>query len=494
MHKKRIRLILGIAVLAGLLGLWIFLKTGEKEAPASETAARTIQTSENSRGNSTENDAATDPIGKNFQRIRVEYGDGRKALEIQVNGGEGRITDLEEDRIDSSVIEKVVGELENLSVVRDLGEQTDLAQYGLEPGSAENPASQESGTAAEDGISAVLTWEDGTSLEFQVGGAVSGREDSYYALRDGKVQILSSLPQELLEGRTAFYQKTLVSIPARTDSEGYAADEFEYLELDGKTAGEDIRIVPDEEAASGYLMTEPVRAEALLGETNTDTGSVSLYDLLGLLRAEEVRAEECSGEVLREAGLEDGAFRRISYSMNGEAHEIRIGKEEEEGYDLMLDDDPALYFVRKEWAEKVLNLSVMDLRASYIWLVNLSDLESVTVACGGSERTWQIQEDGSAVCGETEIPKEEFLPRYQELIGMTVLNVEKPEQVKETPVLAVTYQYKNPEGQQESKEARAVRVEIMPLETSDRYAAYLDGDFAGILRNDTVETVIQSWK
>ena len=357
-----------------------------------------------------------------------------------------------------------------------------------------NPNSPDNETTADGEICVVLTQENGTSLKFQIGSAVSGRENSYYALQDGKILILSSFPQELLEGKTAFYKKTLVSIPPRTDSEGYAADEFEYMEFSGKTGGENIRIVPDEEAASGYLMVEPVRAEALLGETNSDTGSVSLYDLLGLLRVEKVKAEECSEKVLREAGLEDGSFRSISYSMNGEAHEIRIGKEEEEGYDLMLDDDPALYLVRKEWAEKVLKLSVMDLRASYIWLVNISDLESVTVVCEGNEETWQIQEDGSAVCGKTKITKEEFLPRYQELIGMTVLNVEKPELMKTKPVLTITYQYKNLETQEKSGESRVIKVEIMPLETSDRYAAYLDGDFAGILRNDTVETVIQNWK
>ncbi len=241
-------------------------------------------------------------------------------------------------------------------------------------------------------------------------------------------------------------------------------------------------------------MIEPVRAEALLGETNADTGSVSMYDLLGLLRAEKVKTEKCSEELLRDTGLAEGATCRVSYSMNGEAHEIRIGKEEEEGYDLMLDDDPAMYLVSKEWAGKVLNLSVMDLRASYIWLVNLSDLESVAVACDVCEKTWKIQEDGSAVCEGKTISKEDFLPKYQELIGMTVLNVEKPEQVKEETVLSITYQYKNAGTQKESGESGTVKVEIMPLETSDRYAAYLDGNFAGILRKDTVEAVMKSWK
>lgn len=492
MHKKKIRFIAGAAVLAGLMGLWVFLKTGEGADPAPKAAAGTMQAAENNPNDSSEKEESAETIAKNFQKICVEYGDGRNTLEIQRDQEESCIVDLDENRVDSSVREEVVEELDGLCMVRNLGEQKDLEQYGLQTESVKNPGTQENASSDGNGIYVVLTQENGTNLEFQIGAAVAGRENSYYALQDGEVLILSSFPEELLEGRTAFYKKILISIPTQTDSEGYAADEFEYLEFSGK-AGEDICIVPDEEAASGYLMTKPVRAEALLGETNADTGSVSMYDLLGLIRAEKVKSEECSGKALQEAGLADDTSCRVSYSMNGEAHEIRIGKEEKDGYDLMLDDDPALYLVPREWAEKVLNLSVMNLRASYIWLVQLSDLSSVTVACRKSEKTWQIQEDGSAVCEGKKVSKEEFLPKYQELIGMTVLNVEEPEQVKEEAVLTILYQYKNSEDQQNENDSHTVKVEIMPLETSDRYAAYLDGDFAGILRNDTVEAVLQSW-
>lgn len=493
MRKKRIQFVLGMLVLGGLLGAWIFLKAGEKKESMSETTAQGLQGEENSQSDSTGNDTFGDLITENFQSICVKYGDERKTLEIQADGGKSHITDLDKNRVDDSVLEKVAQELENLSIARTLGEQADLIQYGLQTTAAGNLDAQKN-AAVDDEISVVIIQKDGTRLQFQIGAAVTGRENSYYALQDGKVLILSSFPQELIEGRTAFYKKTLVSIPTQTDSEGYAADEFEYLNISGGTNDENIQIIPDEEAASGYLMIEPVRAEALLGETNADTGSISMYDLLGLLRAKKVKIEKYSEELLRDAGLADGAACKVSYSMNGEAHEIRIGKEEEDGYDLMLDEDPAMYLVSKEWAEKVLNLSVMDLRASYIWLVNLSDLDSVSVACGQSGKTWQIQEDGSAVCDGKIISKENFLPEYQELIGMTVLNVEKPEQVEGTPVLSITYHYKNFEDQREDKESHTVKVEIMPLETSDRYAAYLDGNFAGILRSDTVETVIQSWK
>ena len=173
MHKRKIRFVLGIVVFVGLLGLWIFLKTGEKKTSAQETSARTMQTS---ASDSEENDADGDPIGENFQSICVEYGDGRKTLEIQMNGEESCITDLEENRTENSVREKVVKELENLSVVRDLGEQTELAQYGLKA-TVKNPNSPDNETTADGEICVVLTQENGTSLKFQIGSAVP---DSFF--------------------------------------------------------------------------------------------------------------------------------------------------------------------------------------------------------------------------------------------------------------------------------------------------------------------------
>ncbi len=492
MGKGRVQLVLGAVVFTGLLGTWLFLKS----TPASETTSQTPQaTNKSSQYGDTKKETNPDPVLNNINSICVEYGDDRKKLEIQVDGEECRIIDLEESRIENGVKERVIKELENLSVVRNLGEQTDLEQYGLKIVDREDKVSQRNDAVADGITSAVITQKDGNHLKLQIGTAVAGRDNSYYALRDGEVLILDSFPKELLEGRTAFYKKTLISIPQKY-SEGYANDEFEYLKISGETVEEDIQIVPDAEVTSGYLMVEPVRAEALLGETNADTGSVSLYDLLGAVQVEKVRTEVCGEGLIREVGLAGDACCKVSYSMNGETHEIRIGKEEEDGYDLMIDDDPALYLVQKEWAEKILNLSVMNLRASYIWLVSLTDLESVTVACEGTEKTWQIQEDGSAICGEEIMPQEEFLPKYQELIGMTVLNVEKPTQVKGKPILDITYRYKefNDKLQKEEEEPHIVKVTVVPLETSDRYAAYLDGDFSGILRKDTVETTIQSWK
>lgn len=492
MNKKHVRFLLETVALAGLLGIWIFLKNGESLAENTAAAEQTPRSDTDNSDSSTNGDAATEQIGKDFRTIHVEYGDGRKPLEINVNEKESSITDLDTAKTEENIRERVVAELQNLLIERDLGEQADLAQYGLAKENAENSAKDGAGEDEKGTADVRLTQENGTVLDFQIGASVTGKDDAVYALQDGKVLILSSFPNELLEGRTAFYKKTLISIATRTDAEGYAADEFEYLEFSKKEDSEVIRIVPDEEAASGYLMIEPVRAEALLGETNADTGSVSIYDLLDLIQAEKAEVENCDEQLLLETALADGGICSVSYSLNGEEHVVRIGKKEDDGYDLMLDDDPALYLVQKEWAEKVINLSVMDLRASYIWLVNLSDIESVSVSCEGSERKYQIQDNGDAYCDGKKIEKEQFLPKYQELIGMTILNTEKPEETKGETVLDIAYHYKADKKQDTA--SHDVKVEIVSLEDSDRYAAYLDGEFAGILRNDTVEAVVQSWK
>lgn len=472
--KKWIRKLSGVVILAVLLVIWMVLKN----SPAGTVTEPDASSQADSQFGSEEK------LGENLKEISVHYGDGRKELEVQTGDDKACIVDLDETRSDQSILEKSIAEIQELAIVRDLGRQEDMTQYGL---------------GESDGTEISLTGKDGSVRTLQIGNPVSEREDSFYAARnESDVVIVSSLPSQFMEGRTAFYKKELISIPPQTDNQGNKTDEFDYLEFGGTGRDSLIRIEPDQEAASGYIMTSPVRAEALLGETNPDIGSVSLYDLLGAVQAERVISEESNPELLKESELEDGGISSVSYSLNGEAHTIRIGREEENGYDLMLDENPAVYLVSKEWAEKVKGLTVMDLRASYIWLVNLSELESVAVSCEGKEKEYQIQENGDAICDGKTIERDEFAPKYQELIGMTILNTEEPDTYQNEPVLSITYCYKSNTagngGAAMAEDADKVAVEIFPLATSDRYAAYLDGGFAGILRSDTVNAVIQDWK
>lgn len=472
--KRWTKKLSGIAILAVLLGIWLVLRNSSAKTAAEES------------GISSQTDSQIDSeekIGENLKKIFVDYGDERKALEVQIEDDKAHIVDLDETRSDLNVLDKSLEEIQKLAIVRNLGKKEDMAQYGLGEG---------------DGTELSLTEKDNSILTLQIGDPVPEREDSFYAREKSDVVIISSLPSQFLEGRTAFYKKNLISIAPKTDDQGNNTDEFDYLEFGGTSRDDIIRIEPDKEAASGYIMTRPVRAEALLGETNQDVGSVSVYDLLGAVQAEKVIAEECDQKLLEDSGLEDEGLSNVSYSLNGEKHTIRIGREEENGYDLMLDEDPAMYLVSKEWAEKVMNLSVMDLRASYIWLVNLSELESVTVSCGETDKKYQIQKNGDAICEGSTIKKDTFAPKYQELIGMTILNTEEPKSHQKEPVMDIVYCYKADSagkgGTVSTEASDKVTVEVFPVDNSDRYVAYLDGEFAGTLRSDTVAAVMQDWK
>ena len=79
-----------------------------------------------------------------------------------------------------------------------------------------------------------------------------------------------------------------------------------------------------------------------------------------------------------------------------------------------------------------------------------------------------------------------WLPFYQQLLGMPILSTKKPPAWEEQPEYTITYYNSGQNGKE------PVVIELCREPDSGRYAALLNGRFAGVLREDTVKAVMES--
>lgn len=413
--------------------------------------------------------------GSQIEEITVENTECSYTIEVQDDTD--MIRGFPEDKLDRGKLEKALDGLLRAALTEDLGNQEDLLQFGL----------------GEDDTRFTVVCQDGATQEFRIGNMLTGREDACYAILDNRVCVVEGFPQELCEGRRAFYKLELIAVAPKMNENGENADSMDYLRLGGSHFREEISVVQSEETGSGYLMEEPVYGEAMFADTDTAAREVSILDSLAYVEAASMVCENADADEIKECGLEI-PYAFAEYSLNGEEHNIRVSSVCDDGTRyLMLDEDPAVYSVEdirvNAWAEA----DVADLRTSYIWLVDVAGLDAlVLTGRSGRYEYRMVRENGDSAqefqvyCGEEELDvRGSFLPFYQKLLGMTILNTEKPSTWEEEPDYTISYIY----GEQEGKEN--VTIEFYREHDKERYAAFLNGRFAGVLRADTVEKTME---
>lgn len=395
---------------------------------------------------------------------------------IEVQGDISIIQDFPENRLDSRKLENVLGRLWQARLTEDLGRQEELLQFGLE----------------EDDTEFTVAFRDGTTQRFRIGNMLAGKEDACYALLDGTVCVVEGFPQELCEGRRAFYTLELISVTPKMNESGENADSIDYLRLGGSNFKEEINIVQSKETSSGYLMEEPVYGEAMFAETDLATQEVSIMDSLAYVEASSVVYENADADDIKECGLEN-PYAFAEYSINGEGHIIRAGGVHDGMRYLMVDEDPAIYMVEDIRVNAWVQADASDLRTSYIWLVDVASLDFLVLTDKNGRHEYRIvredadnEQEFRVYYGDKELDaRGSFLPFYQELLGMTILNTEKPSMWEEEPDYTISYFY----GKQEGKEP--VTIEFYREHDKERYIALLNGRFAGVLREDTVEETMK---
>lgn len=414
------------------------------------------------------------PAGDRVRELSVTKAGDFVSYKIEKEEDGYLIREFPEGRLDRAGLERAVESLMGTRVTEELGVQTDLEQFGL----------------TQEGTDLTIEGQKEGKLEIRIGSLLPGRTDARYALLGGEVCVAEGFPQELLTGRRAFYDLELISIAPKKDEKGENADELEYLRLEGSHFEDPVRIVRSDRTGSGYLMEAPVYGEAMFAATDAVTQEISVIDSLAYVEASAVVCENADGEERERYGLrEPDAV--AAYSINQEAHQLSVSSLRDGRRYLMVDEDPNIYQVEeirvKAWAQA----DPARLRTSYIWLVDVGHLDGLTVTDGSGSTEYRIEQGGEAegtlrvFCGDRELDSSsEWLPFYQRLLGMTILHIEQPAVLEADPAYTVVYRYAD-------KDRDPVTVELFRERDEGRYAAFLDGHFAGVLRSDTVEETME---
>lgn len=465
--QKRGMLLGGILAMVLLLAACLLHRSAKEAADVLSAAGDTGETQQ-------EKTQLWETEPSRMQSLRLEK--EKEVCEIVQTESGLTMEDFPAEKLNRDLLEEAVSQLFGTYLEENLGEQEDLEQFGL----------------SREAVCICMEDRDGTERRVLVGNRLPDRTDAYYILDAKEVWVAGGLPQTLLEGRRAFYKTELVEIPARAGENGMTEDRLQELRLSGSRFPDEIHIVENAETNSGYLMDAPVFSEAMFAETEQQTGYVSVLACLAQITADGVAVENAGSEALREYGLEEPEA-CAEYVLNGEKHRVRVGTAGNNGMrPIMVDEDPNIYLVRKERVASWAEADVMELRPSYIWLVDVGQLQTLTISRGEEvipfELKWTADETGEKTLlvgweNREWNAQEEWLLFYQKLIGMTVMNVNRPDAWEEQAAYRVTYAFREETGKE------PVTVSFHREAKGNRYVALLNGNFAGVLRPNTVEEI-----
>lgn len=394
-------------------------------------------------------------------------------------GDHYRLAGEETNNIDQDKVEAVANALTEVTISKDLGAQENLEQFGL---------------TKEQAVTVLLVGDDGRKEQYLIGSLMPDTVFYCYLWYRDSVYAVRAFPEEVFAAAYAYYDLVLIqegqSFTGEQEVENAVLTDFK---LEGTHIEQPVVIYADETVNGGYVMTEPAYAEAMFAEEN-DAGDITVLQALSHLEALQLIDPKVDGGMLDHYGLAS-PYAQVTYTLNGQGHRIRVSKRQEDGTRyLMVDEDTAVYKVADEsvrvWAES----TAMDYRPSYLWLVKLLELEQVTLSYGGGEYRYQMnsrKEEADTDILEvwyqdTKLDRERvWQPFYQTLLGMAVMDMPRVQIEEETPVLKITYHYQEEYGKTD------VEAAFYPVEGSDRYAATLNGKYAGILRKSTVEEVVE---
>lgn len=394
-------------------------------------------------------------------------------------GDDYRLTGEETNNVDQDKIQATVIALTEVTISKELGTQEDLEQFGL---------------TREQAVTVSLVGDKGRKEQYRIGSLMPDSVYYCYLWYQDSVYVVRAFPEQVFGTAYAYYDLVLIQTEQNFSGEWEDANTvLSEFKLEGTHIGQPVVIHADETAYSGYVMTEPAYAEAMFAEEN-DAGDITVLQALSHLEALRLIDPEADESMLKHYGLAN-PYAQVTYTLNGKSHRIVVSKKQEDGTRyLMVDEEPAVYKAADEsvriWAES----TAMDYRPSYLWLVRLLELEQVTLSYGGEEYRFQInshkEEAGKDIpevlYENTKLDRERvWQPFYQALLGMAVMDMPTVQIENETPVLRITYHYQEEYGKTD------VEAAFYLVEGSDRYAATLNGEYAGILRRSTVDEVVE---
>ncbi len=234
-----------------------------------------------------------------------------------------------------------------------------------------------------------------------------------------------------------------------------------------------------------------------------ESGSNTFTEIVTALKSLTVDSAVAVGrtqETLEQYGLAE-PYAQIVFDMNGEDHTLAVSAADSEGNRyLIADDNDVVYQVASSTVDSWAEADLMDLRMSYVWLPNITNVSRLTLTVDGDmvypyDVTRTVNEEKSTedntsydlsiqnAAGE-EITYENYQNFYQQLLSVAVLSTKEATYDAGSPVLRVEYQYFD--GSEPDV------ITYCPVEGEDaRYAAVLNGGYNGLVRRSEVDALIE---
>ena len=386
------------------------------------------------------------------------------------------IKGLESYSLDKARLQNAAGGVLSLTANRSLGEQEDLAQYGLEDGQAGK---------------VTVNRKNGEPLVLSLGITSQSGTTGQYILQDGKVYMVPALSDVFAGTALGCVSREVYSIADWTmdgiDENGEATvdtmpDTLFSLEITGESFSQPISLEYVEKSRlNGYLLTSPVVAES---------GTAACDDLVSALKslsADTVEAVDVQEGDLAGFGLDKPAA-RVSFNMNNqEMALVASGKDGDGNRFVMVEGQSIVYKVGNAKVSAWAEADPMDLRKGTICLANIADVEEMSLTVDGDmvyHFTIDSQDGESTVKipGGREVSYEDYAAFFQKLTALAVFSLEEAP-CEGTPAFQVDYQYKNGSGD---------TVCFYAVEGQDRYACTLNGEFNGLVRGSEFPALLES--
>lgn len=386
---------------------------------------------------------------------------------------------LEDIPLNTGAVSAAARSLFPLSAVKEIETPDALADFGL------------AGTGE---ATLTVAYTDGGSDKLVVGIKSTGTTGRYVMAGD-KVYIASSLSESLLGGELSFVDTAVITVPdiKTKDEEGNetaAPDEMEAITFSGSNFAAPIEIVLNENNPNSMMpnkMVAPITADV---NSNTLTEITTALKTVSAASAVQVHVTDAD---LAQYGL-DKPYAQVDYTMNGEQHSVKVSEPDEDGQCyLAADGKPIVYQIPAASVSVWTNTTTNSLRASYIFLANIQDVEKLSFKAGDQSYVFEMKrEQDEEASGDTPqytiLPslggkdidyKKTYQPMYSALLNVSILSSEPVEYDKtKTPVLSIDYAY--------FENSNVDHVTFYTVEGQDRYAVEVNGVYSGIVRGTSL--------
>lgn len=417
---------------------------------------------------------------EDVQSIKVENTFGEYTVVASENDNY-TLKNLDKANVNSAALSSLVSSVFPLIATNEIATYNNLEDFGL------------------DGMgqaTVTLTYEDASTDKLVIG-LSSPSSGGTYILKDKSIYIVKDFSTLFFQSELDFVETSLINIAdsEETDAEGNAlagADRINSLTLSGTNFAKEISIIENDNNLSGAPPNKiilPIKADV-----NASSFVDIVTDLKTVNALKAVKVVENEDDFVN-YGLEN-PYAKAEYTLNGESHVVKVSAQNESGmHYITADDMNVIYEISSAAVSSWCNADLMGIRASYLLLADIYNVQSLTFKKGENTVSYEINREidesqstdkskryfirviqkGKAVSFENE-----YKPLFLNMLSMEVVSSDNAEYAKEaTYNIELRYFENEPTN-------------INFYETEDGYAFEVNGEYSGLLHKQTVEDFFES--